>query len=172
MSKKTAFYLSAVVLVLLFIVVACASGREEAQLPNPMRQSSPEEIMDILGLKLETPDGATAVEYYIIELEDASDIAQVDFSLDGIPFIYRAASAAKFTDISGMNYDWTEEIETDVSYCAGKTFMADANGTKVGVILWYDAAPGIQYSLSTDSDADYTLLWFLAEQLYEPHEDI
>jgi hypothetical protein len=28
--------------------------------------------------------------------------------------------------------------------------------------------PGIQYSLSMDREADYTVLWFLAEQLFQP----
>ena len=67
-----------------------------------------------------------------------------------------------------MYYEWTEEVETNVSYTTGKTFIAEDDDDKVGVILWFDAAPGIQYSLSMDSEADYTVLWFLAEQLFQP----
>lgn len=173
MNKRIVLCLLVLVLTALFVTAACSSGGEEAgtEMPNPVRESSAEEIMEELGLELLTPIGADKISYYIIDMGEAADMAQVDFHLDGTEFTYRAAPAAEWTDISGMYYEWTEEIETDVSYCTGKTYLAEADGTKVGVILWFDQVPGIQYSLSMNSDADYTVLWFLAEQLYQPQED-
>jgi len=39
------------------------------------------------------------------------------------------------------------------------------NAPPVGVILWFDDVPGIQYCISMDPEADYTVLWFFVEQL-------
>lgn len=166
-------------LVVLFLVmisivfVACSVDEAEtpqAQMPNPVQESSADEIMEELGFSLLTPYGAEDIAYSIIDMSDEGKMAQVDFTLDGIGYTYRAMAAAEWTDISGMYFEWTEEVETDVSYNSGKTFIAEDGDTKVGVILWYDTVPGIQYSLSMDSDADYTVLWFMAEQLFQPGE--
>jgi hypothetical protein len=171
MAKKSLVVLFLVMISL--VVVACSADEAEtpqAQMPNPVQESSAEEIMEELGFSLMTPYGAEDIVYSIIDMGDEGKIAQVDFTLDDIGYNYRASAAAEWTDISGMYYDWTEEVDTDVSYCSGKTLIADDGDTIVGVILWYDAVPGIQYSLSMDSDADYTVLWFMAEQLFQPSE--
>ncbi len=162
-----AMFLVAMVLAL----AACSAEEVEApqtELPNPVQLSSAEEILEDLGFNLLTPVGAEEVTYSIIDMGDEEKIAQVDFTLDEIEYTYRASAAAEWTDISGMNYEWTEEVETNVSYTTGKTFIAEDDDDKVGVILWFDEVPGIQYSLSMDREADYTVLWFLAEQLFQP----
>ncbi len=159
-------------LVMMLLALAACSADEvetpQTELPNPVQLSSAEEILEELGFNLLTPVGAEDITYSIINLGDEEKIAQVDFTLDEVEYTYRASAAAEWTDISGMYYEWTEEVETNVSYTTGKTFIAEDDDDKVGVILWFDAAPGIQYSLSMDSEADYTVLWFLAEQLFQP----
>ncbi len=91
---------------------------------------------------------------------DGEKIGQVDFTLDEVEYTYRASAASEWTDISGIYFDWIEEVDTNVSYTSGKTFTTEDDGDKVGVILWFDSVLGIQYCLSMDSEADYTVLWY------------
>ena len=162
-----------VVLLVMMVTALAACSAEVAdepqtELPNPVKLSSAEEILEELGFNLLTPVGAEDIIYSIIDMGDEEKIAQVDFTLDDIEYTYRASAASEWTDISGMYYEWIEEVDTSVSYTSGKTFIAEDDDDRVGVILWYDDVPGIQYSLSMDREADYTVLWFLAEQLFQP----
>jgi hypothetical protein len=169
MVKRLFVFMFLVMMVLAF--TACSADEAEApqtELPNPVTLSSAEEILEELGFNLMTPDGAQDITYSIIDMGAEEKIGQVDFTLDEIEYTYRASAASEWTDISGMYYEWSEEVETNVSYTTGKTFIAEDDDDKIGVILWFDAVPGIQYSLSMDREADYTVLWFLAEQLFQP----
>ncbi len=160
--------------VMVLAIAGCSSDQADSpqtELPNPVKPSSAEEILEDLGFKMATPVGAQDIAYSIIDMGDEPKIAQVDFTLDGISYTYRASAAAEWTDISGMYYEWTEEVETNVSYTTGRTFIAEDGDDKVGVILWHDDLEGVQYSLSMETEADYTVLWFLAEQIFQPNED-
>ncbi len=165
-------FMVVILLVIMVLAFAACSADEvdtpQTELPNPVKLSSAEEILEELGFNLLTPVGAVDITYSIIDMGDEEKIGQVDFTLDDIEYTYRASAAAEWTDISGMYYEWIEEVETNVSYTTGKTLIAEDDDDQVGVILWFDEAPGIQYSLSMDREADYTVLWFLAEQLFQP----
>lgn len=176
-----------VVMLLVMMVVAvsaCSAYKEDGGtgVASPMNPSSAEEILKELGFNMITPVGAKDIAYSIIDYSGGENlgmeenIAQVDFTLDGIEYTYRARSAAEWTDISGSYLNWDEEVDTNVSYTVGKTFIAEdtqfpgEEPEKVGVILWFDAVHYIQYSLLMDREADFRVLWSLAEQLFQPVE--
>ena len=79
--------------------------------------------------------------------------------------------SAEFEDISGMYYDWTATNDTwKVQHCDART-MSYISKTEddAMVTLWYDAAPGLMYSLSAaGKDLNGLDLPVLADQIYIP----
>ena len=175
-----------VMLLLMMMVAATACSTDEANggagVASPIYETSAEEVLEELGFNMITPVGAKDIVYSIIDYSGGENlgmeenIAQVDFTLDGIAYTYRARAAAEWTDISGSYINWDEDVDTNVGYAVGKTFIAEDiqfpgdEPENVGLILWFDAVHNIQYSLHMNREADYRVLWSLAEQLFKPVE--
>ena len=139
---------------------------DEAELVNPLVETDAQGIMDQLGFEFGVPEGAEDVEYYILD----GKIAQMRFEENDTDFTARIKAADDgFEDISGMYYDWTAVSEDEtLGYCKAKS-MSYVSETEddVMVMLWYDEAPGIVYSLSAEGDDLNGLdLSVYAEQVY------
>lgn len=138
---------------------------EISGMPNPMRESSAQEILDTLGLSFAIPDRAEDVAYHIIDMDDGTALAQAVFTLDGTEITYRIQPAASFTDISGVYEDWTTAESVQIQYGSGEAYCSDSGK---GVCLWYDAAPGLMYSVYMSANADIDTLAALAGELFVP----
>ena len=138
---------------------------ESASLPNPVRETTAQQIMDTLGLSFTIPDRASNVRYFTIDAADGGTLAQAVFTLDGMEIIARIQPAASFTDISGVYTEWTTSEDIAVNYSSGEAYLND-NGE--GVCLWYDAAPGLMYSIYLNANAEIKTLTALANELFVP----
>lgn len=94
-------------------------------------------------------------------------IAETAFTLDGAQWVYRTAATGEVSiiDISGMEQEFADHAETQVSYCTAE-LSYDESGA--GKILWLDVAPGLAYSLTVDRGANEQILSDMANQLFTP----
>lgn len=133
--------------------------------PNPIRESSAEEILNTLGLRFAIPKNAENVCYSVI----ADSLAQMDFVWNKAECTARAESSGKTSlqDISGFYYNWKKSVKVKVGYNeADAKWTKDENGNSVGICIWWDAAPGIMYSVSMKSNANAENLEKLANAVY------
>lgn len=147
----------------------CAHGCKKSQpaagsvsIANPVVKSNPTEMLEKLGLCFKEPSGASDIRYYII----AGNTAQMTFVRNGIKYTARICRQPSFSDISGMYYDWNEEIATNLERCAATVKLAASGGKTVGVCLWYDKIPSCMCSISMDSGATQKLLESVALEVY------
>ena len=159
-----------------FCVLLCASGCSLQKkknvlqdddgtavgIANPVVQSDPQEILEVLGICFNEPEGASGVRYSII----GGKTAQMDFVWKGVECTARISGEPSFTDISGMYFSWKSEINTNVGRCAATVKLAEAGGSTTGVCLWYDTVPGLMCSVSMKNDATQELLEAIARQVY------
>ena len=173
--KKLIALFSAVCLMTLL----CACGKQEVPQPdepavgepavggttvvNPMHESSQEAILQELGLSFQIPAGAENVAFWTIGSDPI--LAQMNFTFDGDEYTYRVSTNSGNEDISGMYYEWEQTEETSVGGLTAEVKWIDWNQ---GVISWYDVVPGIQYSLSQDTNATFNSLEIMANALFIP----
>ena len=139
-----------------------AAGGTSVGIANPVVQSNPEEILEVLGIRFNEPEGASRVRYSII----GGKTAQMDFVWKGVECTARISGEPSFTDISGMYFSWKSEINTNVGRCAATVKLAETGGSTTGVCLWYDIVPGLMCSVSVKSGATQELLEELSRQVY------
>lgn len=170
MKKKIAALLCVIILVSL-----CGCARQTAPssepepytgMANPMVESSPEDIMNTLGVSFVVPEGAKDVQYFII----SGEMAHMMFTLDGVECIARIKPTAEAEDISGMYFE-AKPIKAEVGRCPANVMLAEDEGKRVGFCTWFDAAPGISYCVVMRDGADAESLLALAEAVYEPMQD-
>jgi hypothetical protein len=94
------------------------------------------------------------------------------FDLDGMSFTAREqVTGDNAEDISGMYYDWTAKLDDcKVGYCDAQS-MSYISETEddVMAVLWFDAAPGLMYSLSAvGADLNGLDPLAVAEQIFVP----
>lgn len=169
--NKVLFLMLASVCVI-FCASGCSSQKKKNGLPeadgtalgiaNPVVQSNPEEILEVLGIRFNEPEGASRVRYSII----CGKTAQMDFVWKGIECTARISGEPSFTDISGMYFSWKSEISTKIERCAATVKLAEVGGSTTGVCLWYDTVPGLMCSVSVKSGATQELLEELSRQVY------
>ena len=139
----------------------------EANLPNPVKETDAEGIMQTLGVEFGIPEGAEDLRYSTIN----DELAEMRFSLDGTEFVARIKPSAEFEDISGMYYDWTAKLDDcKVGYCDAQS-MSYISETEddVMAVLWFDAAPGLMYSLcAVGADLNGLDPLAVAEQIFVP----
>ena len=73
-------------------------------------------------------------------------------------------------NISGMYFAWENEESVNIGPCRGTIGQAQTGSRDwVELCQWYDAAPGLMYSLSVSTmDPDGLDLTAVAEQVYLP----
>lgn len=159
----------------LFAILCSACGQapqaeDNTGLPNPLKETDAEGIMQTLGLGFGVPEGAGEVSYYIIN----DETAEMRFTVDTARFTARIKPSAEFEDISGMYYDWTATDDTrKVQHCNAQnmSYLSETEDD-VMVTLWYDTAPGLMYSLSAvDNDLNGLDLQVLANQIFIPVQE-
>lgn len=134
---------------LMILALLCPAGGAEGAvgMANPWRETTQEELLETLGVTFGVPEGAEDVVYRVLESEG---VAEMQFAWQGTEYIARIRSAEAFEDISGFFYDWNSVEECEISWCAGQLLRADTDAGSVWLCLWYDAAPGLMYSLGTN----------------------
>ena len=159
-----------------FCVLLCASGCSLQKkknvlqdddgtavgIANPVVQSDPQEILEVLGICFNEPEGASGVRYSII----GGKTAQMDFVWNGVECTARISGEPSFTDISGMYFSWKSEISTKIERCDAVVKLAESGGSTTGVCMWYDTVPGLMCSVSMKNDATQELLEAIARQVY------
>lgn len=147
---------------------ACAAKDGET-LPNPITDSTAEEILETLGIAFSLPEGASDAAYSIIGAEGENPIAQVKFTLDGKEINCRIQPAEELYDNTGMYYEWeTTEENAMVGTCPA---ILSWNEGAEGICYWYDEAAGLLYSVSVTEGASPEYLTKLAEMLYLPLQE-
>ena len=139
---------------------------------NPWETVTAEQLAEETGFTFGVPEGAEDVVYRFLR-EEA--LAEVQFTWEGCEFCARIQPAAledgQMMNISGMYFEWEDEEEVTVGPCQGTIGQVKTGSTEwVQLCQWYDAAPGLMYSLSmyTDHDPDGLDLVAIAEQIYQP----
>lgn len=136
-------------------------------MPNPMVEVTEDEFKATLGMELGVPEGAANVKYYVI----GNELGEMMFMLDGMEYTARIKAAAEFEDISGMYFEWTSEDDCKVKERAGKVMrnISEEENLTDDLCLWFDAAPGIMYSLATyGSDLSGFDIIAIAEKVFVP----
>lgn len=153
--------LTALVLVLAWL---CFAGLAEDMMrtANPWTLTTAEELMQTLGVEFGVPEDAENVVYRMLESEN---LAEMQFGWRDAEYSARIKPAAVFEDISGFYYRWNAEETCEIGWCEGRIMRTD----EATVCLWYDAAPGLMYSVGTVAPADAEVdIRALAEMIYIP----
>ncbi len=176
---------------MVFALCACGaekeapvSSSESAGIANPVTECTQEELLEETGLDLAAPEGSENAAWSYIESADGT-ISQVQFTLDGNSFCYRAEPTA-VTSLEGDGDTIDSIFENGIEigaalsgmYCrwnsGGSTLFAERdavyafNEGEQGFLAWLDVAPGILYSLSMDQNCTQTLLEETAAQCFVP----
>ena len=135
-------------------------------MPNPVVESSFEEIQQKMGITFGIPKDAENIYYSII----AGDLAQMDFTWQEAECTARikASTTTELEDISGFYYEWDKEIELPVGYNSATARWIEADGETIGICIWQDIVPGLTYAVSMRENATLENLFILANAVYIP----
>lgn len=170
--KKTLYILLA--LMLTAMLSGCKPATEpepQVGLPNPIVEIEDASDFGKTGVSIDAPEGATDIRYSII----SDQLAQVDFTLDGVTYTYRAAiTENEDEDISGVYETFDEESAISVdgldwyAIIVVKT-MKDGNGA---LASWqYLPAQFTLYTAdSVDAETITNLATVLAEKAYRSQQ--
>ena len=139
------------------------SNEDTVEIANPMTETTLEEINRFYPVEL--PVGAVDETCYLIENTEENPLVQVDFNYEDLSYTYRILGTGEDNDISGMYLEWNETFDTNVGY---NSAVISLNEGKEGMIIWYDAAPGIKYTLIMETGATLELLEDMANLIYIP----
>lgn len=166
--KKTLILIS----IFMIMLVSCsgkksavnAAANKTAGLPNPVQESTAEDIAKELNVKFAVPDGAKNIRYSII----AGNLAQMDFIWNEAECTARIKPDAESEDISGFYYNWSNETPCTVGENAGiAKWQITEVGEVVGICLWQNKASNLTYSVSMKKNADSEKLIALANDIYD-----
>lgn len=159
------------ILSILLMLVGCGSKQEApaAQMVNPMREVSFDEMVETAGVPLYFPEHAEDIRYYVIEGGE-NPIAQLDFTLNGKAYTHRGIFAeTDMQTLSGVYFAKADETAVSVRYAKGKLFTEG----KTAVLFWEDVVPGVCYSLScTDCEDSHTLQEIAQSTFYPMQEEV
>lgn len=140
-----------------------APAKQTVDLPNPIHESSAEEIAEQLSVKFAVPDGAKNVRYSII----AGNLAQMDFIWNDAECTARIQQNAESKDISGFYYNWSNETPCNVGEnTATVKWQITEIGEVVGICIWQNNDSNLTYSVSMKKNADSEKLIALANAVY------
>ena len=141
-----------------------ADANKTVGLPNPVQESTAEEITNRLNVKFAVPDNAKNIRYSII----AGNLAQMDFIWNEAECTARIKRNAESEDISGFYYNWSNETPCTVGENAGIVkWQITEVGEAVGICLWQNKASNLTYSVSMKKNADCEKLIALANDIYD-----
>lgn len=157
-----------VALALIFLFASCkqlAPKEQASQLPNPIVEVKSSEDFTPLGVSITAPEGAESITYSMI----ADVTAQINFTLDGRAYAYRAAKTTD--DISGVyeTFDETQEtFDLDATDFTVSVLVRTIGGGASGALATW-SLDGVAYSLysadasTIDSMSDTALLCAYAD---------
>lgn len=160
-----------------FLILGCTKKSTEkvvneteevVQMVNPIKESSAEEILQKVGVEIGVPQNASKICYSIITTNEGL-IAQMDFVWKNSECTARIQPSAslQLEDISGFYYNWKNETTCSVAYNVAQVKWTDAvDGKNPGICIWWDAVPGLMYSVSMRNNADEQFLSELANAVY------
>ncbi len=154
-------------LLMLLLPLLCGCRKNHVEMPNPIVESSFEEIQQKLGITFGIPNGAENIYYSII----AGNLAQMDFVWQETECTARIkpSTSTELEDISGYYYEWDKEIELPVGYnSATARWIETDSGQTIGICIWQDIVPGLTYSVSMSKNATLENLFILANAIYIP----
>ncbi len=156
-----------VLLLTALVLCAPASGIAESE-PALWTDSTAEEVMNAVGVRFNVPAEAENAAYQI-----SDSAAQMNFTMHGVAYAARIQPTASFENISDYEFDpWAIEDECMIGWCEAKVMLAQADGKIAALCLWYDAAPGLMYSVSACVDELKGLdIQSAAESVFEPLQD-
>ena len=166
--KKTLILIS----IFMIMLISCsgkksavnAAANKTAGLPNPVQESTAEDIAKELNVKFAVPDDAKNIRYSII----AGKLAQMDFIWNEAECTARIKPDAESEDISGFYYNWPNETPCTVRENAGiAKWQITEVGEVVGICLWQKKASNLTYSVSMKKNADSEKLIALANDIYD-----
>lgn len=166
--KKTLILIS----IFMIMLVSCsgkksavnAAANKTVGLPNPVQESTAEDIAKELNVKFAVPDNAKNIRYSII----AGNLAQMDFIWNEAECTARIKPDAESEDISGFYYNWSNETPCTVGENAGiAKWQITEVGEVVGICLWQKNASNLTYSVSMKKNADSEKLIALANDIYD-----
>ena len=141
-----------------------AAANKTVGLPNPVQESTAEDIAKELNVKFAVPDDAKNSRYSII----AGNLAQMEFIWNEAECTARIKRDAESEDISGFYYKWPNEIPCTVGENAGiAKWQITEVGEVVGICLWQNKASNLTYSVSMKKNADSEKLIALANDIYD-----
>ena len=139
---------------------------------NPVQEVSEDELVQMTGIDLPAPEGATDVSYQVIT-SDETTIAQMKYTMDGQEYFMRACLTGMTTlenvsemdvdaieatgfdlkggNIAGLYYQWSESTVQDVAGRYAICNVSEEDGA--GYISWIDGVPGILYNLGMTENA-------------------
>lgn len=152
-------------LALLFSMPAGAFAGENG---GEWADSTAEEIMERLGLRFGHTEEMESVAYQISE-----SAAQMQFMLNDIAYTARIQPTASFENISGFEFDaWAISVPCTIGWCEARAMMVQQEDLILALCLWYDAAPGLMYSVSAYADDLKGLdIQAAAEAVFVPMQD-
>ena len=165
--KKTLILIS----IFMIMLVSCtgkkstvnAATNKTVGMPNPVQESTAEDIAKKLNVKFAVPDGAKNIRYSII----AGNLAQMDFIWNEAECTARIKPDAESQDISGFYYNWSNETPCTVGENAGiAKWQITEVGEVVGICLWQNKTSNLTYSVSMKKNADSEKLIALANAVY------
>ena len=167
--------------VLVVSLTACGNKpAENQQIANPWRDCTEEEAYQYAPNGFSAPEGATNVQWRMMDEKLPDMLVEMDFDLDGLSFCAREQTVAgeEITDISGMYYDWqTTESVTLANWGGGlmegviKGYRGDDESAQI--CLWFDIETGAAYSLGVAAkDLDGFDIQAVAEAIYDPAKQI
>ena len=130
--------------------VASASPEASAQIPNPIVEVDGSADFASLGFVITPYQTAKDVRYSII----GGTVAQIDFTLDGESYTYRAAKTTD--DISGVyaTFDKSQPFDLEGPNFTLNISVKTINGGADGALATW-AYEGINYTFYTPSSTDY-----------------
>lgn len=147
---------------LLMALMLMTGASAQTMIANPWIDITAEELMEMSGLSFNVPEGAENVIHRLLETQG---MAEMQFDLNGLHFNARILPAAEFEDISGLYGEWTSDEPVSIGWCEGRLMRGSDGEDVYDLILWFDAAPGLMYSLSAIS-AEGTDLLPVAQSVY------
>lgn len=134
-----------IVLVLVAVMAVCCAMPCHA-LENPWAETDGSGMRAQLGYGLRAPEAAMDVVYRVHEAEG---LGEVQFTWRGVEYAMRVKASDGFEDVSGLHYGVWDVVEScTVRYCDGTFCSVTDGGAVVESCVWYDAAPGLTYSLN------------------------
>ena len=181
---------TALCLITTFALTACGSNNQteenNANMANPMVESTQQGVCEATGIDLPAPDKAQNIEYFYINTQESEPIAELRFTLEDRDYALRAQMTditdyavsdeeiqdlaagnekeSILGDISGLNYEWETFSSMDVQYCDARCYGC----SKAAFVAWVDVAPGVLYNLSTTPGMDCAELCNTASKVFVP----